>query len=878
MSKRNDFKLDLISRLDDGVVDKATEKRINLLATLKKKNIGKRLVIVLVAAVLLLATVGGGLLVALFGGGEDLPEPTEPFQTDPLPTDPAPTEPVVPVEKQIPVYEGMTVSNEAPVTSTLSIKRLASKKVIDQKNPFGKGEGHRHIEDEIKDTFIYAEGAPAEYFAKKNQDIYIIIHVSNPDNFEIQSFTLNGKKYANYMFEPGSDMETLILKYNVGDVEGVQEYTLDAIKYIDGEEIKDVKMEGDRTVRVNITPDDQPTIAVSSVAIDFTSITLTATLTDPENLVSASEGKLYIVLYDGEELIVNQEITSGTPVTLSDLNPDTVYQYAIIGEYDAIDGQGYAAHILSKVAFATEQAVNIEIQTNGWMLKLTPEWNSEFSGETSFTSLAVYNDIGKLAELDVDDTSVEVSAGESVYVVATYKIGEKTYTYTSQKIEMPLQSEGLAITEGVITGIGSCGDSVLYLNMPIAQSAFQGVDTIEKVHLGNGVKKVGAYAFADSTIKECVFYNGPYILEEKVFYVSGNYLVTGVEKIHITDLEAFINMSIHNYGKGFLSTSGIEVVIDIDLYYNGELLKDLVIPEGVQTIKSEAIFLRNTQIESISLPSTFNGGDRMYIMFGGCENLKNITVAEDNPLYYSDGNCVIEKETDTLIFAPCDLTTLPSSVKKIANNGAFSNVSSTTLTIPDGVTGDLSLTQSAANNNVYYAGVNGENIETLNVGNGIERVFVQNARKLKTVNLGSSVNSISFSGCSALESFVIPDSVTSFIGWGPFANCTSLKEVTIGKGISSLGSPTNLYGDGASAFSGCTNLTTVYIKNRDLSYIGNYTFGGCTKLETINFDGTSGEWSAIEKYTTGATPWNYGVNKDCIVNCKANNQQISAFE
>ena len=34
------------------------------------------------------------------------------------------------------------------------------------------------------------------------------------------------------MFEEGSDMESLILKYNVGSNSGIQEYTIDAIKYI----------------------------------------------------------------------------------------------------------------------------------------------------------------------------------------------------------------------------------------------------------------------------------------------------------------------------------------------------------------------------------------------------------------------------------------------------------------------------------------------------------------------------------------------------------------------------------------------------------------------------------------------------------------------
>lgn len=72
------------------------------------------------------------------------------------------------------------------------------------------------------------------YYATPNQDIYISIHIDNPDSYEILSFTLNGKKYTGYMFEEGSDMETIILKYNVGNTSGIVSYTIDAIKYVDG--------------------------------------------------------------------------------------------------------------------------------------------------------------------------------------------------------------------------------------------------------------------------------------------------------------------------------------------------------------------------------------------------------------------------------------------------------------------------------------------------------------------------------------------------------------------------------------------------------------------------------------------------------------------
>ena len=105
------------------------------------------------------------------------------------------------------------------------------------------------IEEKVESTLQVISSADKIYYADKNQDIYITIKLSNPDSYEIMSFTLNGNKYSSYMFEQGSDMENLILKHNVGNAAGIVDYTIDAIKYIDGTDIKDVIMDGDKTVK-----------------------------------------------------------------------------------------------------------------------------------------------------------------------------------------------------------------------------------------------------------------------------------------------------------------------------------------------------------------------------------------------------------------------------------------------------------------------------------------------------------------------------------------------------------------------------------------------------------------------------------------------------
>ncbi len=74
---------------------------------------------------------------------------------------------------------------------------------------------------------------------------------------------------------------------------------------------------------------------------------------------------------------------------------------------------------------------------------------------------------------------------------------------------------------------------------------------------------------------------------------------------------------------------------------------------------------------------------------------------------------------------------------------------------------------------------------------------------LKNVTIGNSVTSIgeyAFDGCKSLESIEIPDSVTS-IDIYTFWNCSNLNSVTIGNNVTSIG---------YWAFNGCNSLTDVY--------------------------------------------------------------------
>ena len=86
----------------------------------------------------------------------------------------------------------------------------------------------------------------------------------------------------------------------------------------------------------------------------------------------------------------------------------------------------------------------------------------------------------------------------------------------------------------------------------------------------------------------------------------------------------------------------------------------------------------------------------------------------------------------------------------------------------------------------------------------------------------TSISASAFRGCSSLTSVTISNSVTS-IGGSAFYNCSSLTSVTIGNSVTSIIE---------AAFSNCSSLTSVTIPN-SVTSIGYGAFYGCSRLKQL---------------------------------------------
>ncbi|MBR2293844.1 MAG: hypothetical protein IKA44_06015 [Clostridia bacterium] len=413
MNKRNRLNLDILSRINEKIVDEVTLMRIERMNR-KKSNRKKILAFGSLAASV--ALVFGVIFVVLL------------------------------LMKQVPVYTGMTVSSANPVTAEqvaanpedyVAIRLSGRSMRVTPVTALGNGKGNNgngkgNQPAQTTDASMQASGGETIYYAKAGEDIYITVHIDNPDDYIILQFTLNGKVYNSYMFEDGSDMENLILKYNVGDLLGLTEFTLDNIKYLDDGDYKDVRLEGDTTVLVGVYTDQRPTASVTEAKVNFTSISATFSVKDVGNLIALTSGKARAVLYgqDGQRLDEKEvELTEETKVTFEDLIPAETYRLAVESEYDALDGNGRKTYTLYEQEIATKTALRVSAKNVGQTgASFEAVWD-EAIDDRKIAKVELYRDGTLQTNVSVGLEGLEGLLSDCDYTLRVdYEYKGKTYT------------------------------------------------------------------------------------------------------------------------------------------------------------------------------------------------------------------------------------------------------------------------------------------------------------------------------------------------------------------------------------------------------------------------------------------------------------------
>ncbi len=129
---------------------------------------------------------------------------------------------------------------------------------------------------------------------------------------------------------------------------------------------------------------------------------------------------------------------------------------------------------------------------------------------------------------------------------------------------------------------------------------------------------------------------------------------------------------------GITLPDGLEVIEDEALAFLE--IKNITLPASLKSIGDFAF--RGTDITSITIPK--NVTKIGYGVFSWCQDLSSITVEAGNTNYEAVNNCLIKKETGTLLYGG-DNAVIPDGVKVIESY-AFSQVDVTTIIIPNSVT------------------------------------------------------------------------------------------------------------------------------------------------------------------------------------------------
>ena len=378
-------------------------------------------------------------------------------------------------------------------------------------------------------------------------------------------------------------------------------------------------------------------------------------------------------------------------------------------------------------------------------------------------------------------------------------------------------------------GIDQYDNYILSSNDVIPAYAFCYCNSLVSITIPNSVISIGYGAFGGcKALASITIPNSVISISERAFeYCSGLTSITIPNSVTSIGNSAFASTAWYDN-----QPNGIVYIGKLLYSYKGTMPEgtSLNIEEGTLSI-GDGAFSNHSGIVSVNIPNSVTsiGGSA----FSGCSALTSVTIP----------NSVTT--IGDYAFSGCSGLTsiaIPNSVTSIGMS-AFNGCSNlTSLTIPNSVTsiGNSAFAGTAwydnQPNGIVYVGKvlytykgtmpEGTNIEIEEGTLGIANSAFSGCSALTSVTIPNSVTTIgdyAFSGCSGLTSITIPNSVTS-IGSSAFSGCSGLTSITIPNSVTSIG---------ISAFQNCSGLTSVTIPN-SVTSIGRWAFRGCSGLTSVS--------------------------------------------
>lgn len=513
----------------------------------------------------------------------------------------------------------------------------------------------------------------------------------------------------------------------------------------------------------------------------------------------------------------------------------------------------------------------------GTNVSVSKAQNADISGLLWFNTEVSYNDvIYKVTEIG---ESAFINCSEITKVIipsGIKKIGGYAFDWCKKMTEVTIPSSVTSIGDFAFYQCSGLTEVTIPSSVKtIGASAFRQCYNIENVGINSGVTSIGEYAF-----EQCLELKSVTIPSSVTS--TGNYAFQNCSKIQSATIE---KGEIGNYAFDGCSS-----------------MTSVTLAEGVTFIGASA-FNNCVGLTEIYLPKTVTTVGSY--AFDGCTKLTAINVGAENEYLYSDEGVLCTKINDYIVRYPIakegSSYNIPNNIKRI-NTGAFKGCwRLESITIPDGVETILqeafygcsglkyitipsSVTYlwnkafynctnakefvlesetppsmfgsevfknstcpiyvptdgavEAYKNKLKYEYDDKERVQKMPIevdgiryrlnGDDTYTVIAKNyygdiaipatANGHTVIAIGGSA----FSGCSDLTSVIISNDVKS-IGDAAFSGCTGLTSIDIPSSVTSIGN---------SAFGGCSGLTSVTISN-GVKTIGGSAFNNCSGLKSI---------------------------------------------
>ena len=313
----------------------------------------------------------------------------------------------------------------------------------------------------------------------------------------------------------------------------------------------------------------------------------------------------------------------------------------------------------------------------------------------------------------------------------------------------------------------------------IGREAFSGCTSLVECAVPEGVSSLGLYTFHECsnltsvslpstlTSMQCSFYN-----------------CKKLTRLNLADINAWLKIQVSSSDSYLGGEAPFDASGAGEIYVNGELLTELVIPNDITKIGAYS-FYGVTSLTSVTF------GSRVVEIgncaFYGCSNIANFEFPR------SLTKVGIASFAHTGI---TDLTLTPV----LASSRFFGCVNLVNLTITEGVEKLIWM---------QFKGCTSlKEVEIPNSVKSINSEAFADCINLTDIDIPDSVTSISdaFRGCSSLTSFKIPNSV-SYIEAYAFKDCVNLTDIIIPSSVN------NVYSGYNDPFYNCISLRNVYLKH-----------------------------------------------------------------